>query len=499
MEPHFPQLASHGLGIAAGIGAHLAYFNHGRHVKRVPRYAAATAIILCLAFWQLLLPGPKGPSFLRPALSAALSFLLGIYSSLIFYRLFLNPLNIFPGPKLARVADFWQTYRSRHKDWHEQSLALTRQYGPFVRIGSSTLLVTDPDYVQAIYSSQSKCTRGEWYSVFNTSEGITSADTKTHHERRRIWSQSFGPSSLRDYEHRIQKYVDKFVRLVDKKAQNEEPIDITRWGSYYAWDLMGDVGLAKDFNLMDAGQDNGALEPMKSLTVLLGMHMPNWLLILMAHIPGAQNKLGAFEAYCRGQLRTLVHKKQQGQSKKWESRMSILDSLLAHAQSPNPTPDEWDALQADAQVIVMAGSDTTASTLVFALYYLATQPKDVAKLREELLPLMKDGSFRHVDIQNANHLNGVINEALRFFPPGSILPRMTPPEGARIGGTYIPGNVTVQGSQYILGRSEEVFERPMEFIPERWYSKPEMVKRKDAYAPFQIGKFDILLPPQKLV
>jgi cytochrome P450 len=36
---------------------------------------------------------------------------------------------------------------------------------------------------------------------------------------------------------------------------------------------------------------------------------------------------------------------------------------------------------------------------------------------------------------------------------------------------------------------ECAFERPDEFIPERWYSRPELIKDKRAYAPFSIGKF----------
>jgi cytochrome P450 len=36
---------------------------------------------------------------------------------------------------------------------------------------------------------------------------------------------------------------------------------------------------------------------------------------------------------------------------------------------------------------------------------------------------------------------------------------------------------------------ESIYEKANEFIPERWYSKPDMIKHKDAFAPFSTGPF----------
>ncbi|OAP54193.1 hypothetical protein AYL99_11728 [Fonsecaea erecta] len=58
--------------------------------------------------------------------------------------------------------------------------------------------------------------------------------------------------------------------------------------------------------------------------------------------------------------------------------------------------------------------------------------------------------------------------------------RLIPPEGMTIGGTYIPGNVNVLAPSYPLFRPPECYEYPDEFIPERWYGKPEFLKRSDA-------------------
>ena len=65
--------------------------------------------------------------------------------------------------------------------------------------------------------------------------------------------------------------------------------------------------------------------------------------------------------------------------------------------------------------------------------------------------------------------------------------RKTSLEGIFIGETYIPGNMNVWTPQYVIARSEVVYEKPLEFVSERWYSMSSMVKESAGYAPFLTG------------
>ena len=94
---------------------------------------------------------------------------------------------------------------------------------------------------------------------------------------------------------------------------------------------------------------------------------------------------------------------------------------------------------ADARLIIVAGSDTTAATLTFLFYHLAQEPAIVEQIREELRPSTQ-GDWHDKDIHNCATLNGAINEALRLHPPvPSGVQRITPKEGMQIGETFIPG------------------------------------------------------------
>jgi cytochrome P450 family 628 len=167
-------------------------------------------------------------------------------------------------------------------------------------------------------------------------------------------------------------------------------------------------------------------------------------------------------------------------------------------------------LTQDAQLIIIAGSDTTAGALTNTFYLPAKHPDKLRMLQKEIDPLFASGAdFSYTLLSDLPYLGGVINESLRLHalaPSG--LQRMTPREGVTIAGTYIPGDTVVTVPTHILhrgtssiqnwsrcvvllltkGKDPRNFARSDEFIPERWSAMPELIHRKDAFHPFGIGK-----------
>jgi cytochrome P450 len=107
-------------------------------------------------------------------------------------------------------------------------------------------------------------------------------------------------------------------------------------------------------------------------------------------------------------------------------------------------------------------------------------------LREEVEPLIAASSFSCQTSYPV--LDSIVNETLRLYPPALFgSPRVTPSEGLRIGDIYIPGDTVVYMAHYQLHRDPRNFERPEEFVPERWTTKPEMILNRSAYMPFSMG------------
>lgn len=152
------------------------------------------------------------------------------------------------------------------------------------------------------------------------------------------------------------------------------------------------------------------------------------------------------------------------------------------------------------------------------MFELAKQPEYAKKLHEALEPHVSqspDAEIIHDQISTIELLDGVIWEVLRLFPPNPSHPtRVTPAEGAMIAGRFVAGRTQVMAPQYVIGRGkwffcleaticpidapttdESIYPRANEFIPERWYSSPHLVKDKKATAPFSIGPYNCIGKP----
>lgn len=114
-------------------------------------------------------------------------------------------------------------------------------------------------------------------------------------------------------------------------------------------------------------------------------------------------------------------------------------------------------LMGDSRLLIVAGSDTTATTLVYTFYHLAKTPSIAEKIRAELGEKgIKNGpadEFNVSALQYCDYLNGVINETLRLHPPvpGGVY-RNTPKEGVVLDGKHLPGGVKTIGPHYTIQR-----------------------------------------------
>jgi cytochrome P450 len=133
-----------------------------------------------------------------------------------------------------------------------------------------------------------------------------------------------------------------------------------------------------------------------------------------------------------------------------------LTALLEDYDKTQKSEKDYQLLRGDTRLTIVGGSDTTAATLTYVFYHLAKNPQVLGKLRAELEPLLRGKrTMDPKDIASAKYLNGVMYEAMRLHPAiPSGYPRLTPPEGITIAGTYIPGNTTVVVPIWAMARCE---------------------------------------------
>lgn len=144
-------------------------------------------------------------------------------------------------------------------------------------------------------------------------------------------------------------------------------------------------------------------------------------------------------------------------------------------------------LVGNSDTLIIAGSETTATTLFGLTWNLLKNPACLAELTREV----RDAFPKLEDITgdataSLPYLHGCIEEALRLFPPVTFgLPRDSP--GALIDGHYIPDGVIVSSEIMTLHMSPRYWVDPETYRPERWIGEGFAGDDKRAFQPFSTG------------
>ena len=164
-------------------------------------------------------------------------------------------------------------------------------------------------------------------------------------------------------------------------------------------------------------------------------------------------------------------------------------------------------------VLLVAGSETTATLLSGATYYLLSNPIVIKKLQAEVRDdFQSEDEITPLSVRSPGklpYMEAVLTESLRMYPPiPASLPRITGSTGDIIDGHFVPANViasmTCRTIQFPLScwqtcggvhqsatyQSSANFTNPKSFSPERWLQevpKPYRNDRKDALQPFSVG------------
>ncbi|KAJ4824754.1 hypothetical protein Tsubulata_032404 [Turnera subulata] len=116
-----------------------------------------------------------------------------------------------------------------------------------------------------------------------------------------------------------------------------------------------------------------------------------------------------------------------------------------------------------------AGTDTTATTVEWALAELINHPQVLEKARKEIKGVVGSNSrlIQESDGPNLPYIQAIIKETLRLHPPVPMLPRKSI-QDCQIAGYTIPADSMLLVNIWSIGRDPRYWENPLEFRPERF-------------------------------
>ncbi|KAH9174685.1 putative P450 monooxygenase [Lactarius sanguifluus] len=417
-----------------------------------------------------------------------------------FYNIHLHPLAHFPGPRLAAASKFWLAYQEFVRGISLSDLRdeLHDQYGDIVRLQPNLLHFANPHAYNEIYNVKNKWDKDTAvYRAFGMDESsacfIKYKDAKI---RRDVLSPMFSRSSILKMQDLIQERVNIFSDALAEQYAAGKSNNIylgfrcfaTDVLMHFCYDKSLEATRAPDFEAEIVLALDGMLPVLSvckysSVLAFLVHRFPAWL----AKNTGSPVLAALF--HLREILAAQIDAVLRNPSElKLAAHPIIYHALLSpEANKGRPLPSRQ-SLMDEAGILLGAGADTVGVALTTITHHVLHNPATLERLRSELRaawPVLENVP-RYEMLEKLPYLTAVIKEGLRMFPSAVAHPRVVPQEGAVISGSFIPGGTVVGQSFVFVHRSPIMYERPEEFLPERWLG-PEAKACETALSVFSKG------------
>jgi cytochrome P450 len=143
-------------------------------------------------------------------------------------------------------------------------------------------------------------------------------------------------------------------------------------------------------------------------------------------------------------------------------------------------------LRDELVTLLLAGHETTASTLGWTWYLVDRHPDVYERLHAEASDVLGDRSPDHQDLARLTYTTRVVEEAIRLYPPVWMLTRQAV-EDDDVNGYHVPSGADVLVCPYVLHRHPGFWEDPESFDPERFRPALTASRPRYAYIPFGAG------------
>jgi pentalenene oxygenase len=357
------------------------------------------------------------------------------------------------------------------------------EHGDLVRIRLGPLqaiMVCDPDLTRQVLLDDRTFDKGgpvyDWLREV-AGNGLGSCPHSEHRRQRRLLQPAFHPSRLRGYA----------------QAMTTQLVEVTgAWRDGQVLDVLAEMQTitmrvtAETLfsNTLPAPVVHQALDDLNA--VVTGMVQRMIMPPPLDRLPTPGNR-----RYQKARVRLrhtlsgiIADRRESG-----TDRGDLLSALLA-ARDPD-TADTHQGLS-DAEIcdqivtFFLAGAETTATALTWALHLLAQHPDIEERLYAEIDPVLDGGAAAYEHLPHLKLTSRVITETLRLYPPAWLVTRSAVVD-THVGGQPIPAGTIIAWSPYLIHYRPDLYPDPERFDPDRWDGTHRKLPPRDAFIPFGTG------------
>lgn len=173
----------------------------------------------------------------------------------------------------------------------------------------------------------------------------------------------------------------------------------------------------------------------------------------------------------------------RGQTEEYDDLLSMLMEVKDEETGEQMTNMQ---LRDECMTIFVAGHETTAVSMSWTFDLLSRHPERMGRLQEELKSVLDGRPPSLEDIPRLKYTRHVVDEALRLYPPGWVIGRKSLEED-ELCGFHVDKDTNILLNAYETHRIPELWDRPFDFVPERWAEPSIKDLPRFAYYPFGGG------------
>ncbi|KAM3341300.1 cytochrome 76A2 [Capsicum galapagoense] len=294
------------------------------------------------------------------------------------------------------------------------------------------------------------------------------------------------------------KCVDDMVHWIEKEVKSVEVkgngIEVTRFVFLSTFNMLGNLMFSRD--LVHPGSKKASEFFDAMMRIMEWSGTPNisdiFPRLRRFDLQGLKKKMHREMGKALQIASTFVKERIKERKEGGEKKKDFLDVLLEFEGTGKDEPEKLSEHQINIFILEMflAGTETTSSSVEWALSELLRHPEAMERVKEEIVKVIRqDKKLEESDIDNLPYTQAVVKETLRLHPPLPLLVPRRAMHDTNFMGYDIPEDTQVFVNVWAIGRDPEFWDDPLDFKPERFLnSKTDFKGQCFELLPFGAGR-----------
>jgi cytochrome P450/nitrite reductase/ring-hydroxylating ferredoxin subunit len=387
------------------------------------------------------------------------------------------------------------------EDWAAQYGPLyTYRFGPI-----DALVVADAELSEELYRARPDTYRrpSRIEGIFRELgiAGVFSAEGEAWRAQRRVAMDALAQRNLRTFYPALERIAQRLLRRWGEAADTGREIDVSDDLKRFTVDVTTLLVFGHDLKTLEKGSEDIIQRHLEHLFPALERRLnavfPYWRYFRLPEdrrVDGAVREIYAWLSSIIDEARATLAANPSRATKP----ANFVEAMLT-ARDAEGKPLANDVIFGNGLTMLLAGEDTTAYTLAWAIHHVCDAAPAAEALRKEADDVF-GGSPVPTDIDQASRLTyalAVANEAMRLRPVAPA-PFFEALEDVAIGDVAVPKGTTIIALARIATRDAARFDSPLQFAPERWIRGEAAGQTHDASVHIPFGSGPRMCPGRAL-